>query len=136
MINIKKILFFLSIFFIFNISVLDSNSSKYLLYDKKDIYLEDYFTLYFKDVNSHRLESIINGLKVNIVSYIIDGNEYYARNINDLIYEYTKDLELKDKLYYYDNGIDIEGINIICVILYLKIEVFYEERKSKRGSCF
>ena len=121
MINIKKILFFLSIFFIFNISVLDSNSSKYLLYDKKDIYLEDYFTLYFKDVNSHRLESIINGLKVNIVSYIIDGNEYYARNINDLIYEYTKDLELKDKLYYYDNGIDIEGINIICEVSELMV---------------
>ena len=121
MINIKKILFFLSIFFIFNISVLDSNSSKYLLYDKKDIYLEDYFTLYFKDVNSHRLESIINGLKVNIVSYIIDGNEYYARNMNDLIYEYTKDLELKDKLYYYDNGIDIEGINIICEVSELMV---------------
>ena len=121
MINIKKILFFLSIFFIFNISVLDSNSSKYLLYDKKDIYLEDYFTLYFKDVNSYRLESIINGLKVNIVSYIIDGNEYYARNINDLIYEYTKDLELKDKLYYYDNGIDIEGINIICEVSELMV---------------
>ncbi len=121
MINIKKILFFLSIFFIFNISVLDSNSSKYLLYDKKDIYLEDYFTLYFKDVNSYRLESIINGLKVNIVSYIIDGNEYYVRNINDLIYEYTKDLELKDKLYYYDNGIDIEGINIICEVSELMV---------------
>jgi hypothetical protein len=120
-INIKKILFFLSIFFIFNISVLDSNSSKYLLYDKKDIYLEDYFTLYFKDVNSYRLESIINGLKVNIVSYIIDGNEYYVRNINDLIYEYTKDLELKDKLYYYDNGIDIEGINIICEVSELMV---------------
>ena len=121
MINIKKILFFLSIFFIFNISVLDSNSSKYLLYDKKDIYLEDYFTLYFKNVNSYRLESIINGLKVNIVSYIIDGNEYYARNINDLIYEYTKDLELKDKLYYYDNGVDIEGINIICEVSELMV---------------
>ncbi len=121
MINIKKILFFLSIFFIFNISVLDSNSSKYLLYDKKDIYLEDYFTLYFKDVNSYRLESIINGLKVNIVSYIIDGNEYYVRNINDLIYEYTKNLELKDKLYYYDNGIDIEGINIICEVSELMV---------------
>ncbi len=121
MINIKKILFFLSIFFIFNISVLDSNSSKYPLYDKKDIYLEDYFTLYFKDVNSYRLESIINGLKVNIVSYIIDGNEYYVRNINDLIYEYTKNLELKDKLYYYDNGIDIEGINIICEVSELMV---------------
>lgn len=120
MIHIKKFIiktiFLFSTLFIFNIESIDSNSDKILIYNKTNIHDEGYYTLYFKDMNSNDFDVITMHKNVDIISYIIDENTFYARNITSLIDEYTKDKSKEDKIYYELNGIKIDGINIFCEV--------------------
>ena len=52
-INIKKILLFLCLFFLFNTLEVDSNSDKVLVHSMSYIYDEDYYSVYFMSVNSN-----------------------------------------------------------------------------------
>ena len=113
MIIIKKIILFLCLFFLFDTLKVDSNSEKYLLYDK-NINEESYRSIYFDRINSNILNDIINKLDINVLSYIIDEEKYYARNIDELINDYISEKELNEKIYYLNNGILIDGINIRC----------------------
>ena len=115
MIIIKKLFIFFLFFFTFNTLEVDSNSSKSLIYDKSKLYEEGYYNIYFEKVNSTILDEVIKDLDINVLSYIIDEKKYYASNIDDLINEYTNDMELKDKLYYENNGILIDGISVKCI---------------------
>jgi hypothetical protein len=67
-------------------------------------------------MNSNDFDVITMHKNVDIISYIIDENTYYARNINSLIDEYTKDKSKEDKIYYELSGIKIDGINIFCEV--------------------
>lgn len=111
-----KIFIFISLFLIFNINEIDSNSDKILYYDSSDIHREDIFKVYLKDTNSIMLESILKGLNINILNYIIEDKKYYARNIDDLINKYTKDKSIEDKIYYEVNGIKIDALTIDCEV--------------------
>ena len=111
-----KIFIFISLFLIFNINEIDSNSDKILYYDSSDIHREDIFKVYLKDTNSTKLESILRGLNINILNYIIEDEKYYARNIDDLINKYTKDKSIEDKIYYEVNGIKIDALTIDCEV--------------------
>lgn len=111
-----KIFIFISLFLIFNINEIDSNSDKILYYDSSDIHREDIFKVYLKDTNSTKLESILRGLNINILNYIIEDKKYYARNIDDLINKYTKDKSIEDKIYYEVNGIKIDALTIDCEV--------------------
>ena len=112
---IKKVLLFLCLFFLFNTLEVDSNSDKVLIYDKSNLYEEGYYNIYFDKVNSIKLEKVINDLDIRVLSYIIDEKKYYASNIEDLINKYTIDMDLKDKLYFENNGILIDGISVKCI---------------------
>lgn len=111
-----KIFIFISLFLIFNINEIDSNSDKILYYDSSDMHREDIFKVYLKDTNSIMLESILKGLNINILNYIIEDKKYYARNIDDLINKYTKDKSIEDKIYYEVNGIKIDALTIDCEV--------------------
>lgn len=111
-----KIFIFISLVLIFNINEIDSNSDKILYYDSSDIHREDIFKVYLKDTNSTKLESILKGLNINILNYIIEDKKYYARNIDDLINKYTKDKSIEDKIYYEVNGIKIDALTIDCEV--------------------
>ena len=112
---IKKVLLFLCLFFLFNTLEVVSNSDKVLIYDKSNLYEEGYYNIYFDKVNSIKLEKVINDLDIRVLSYIIDEKKYYASNIEDLINKYTIDMDLKDKLYFENNGILIDGISVKCI---------------------
>lgn len=112
---IKKVLLFLCLFFLFNTLEVDSNSDKVLIYDKSNLYEEGYYNIYFDKVNSIKLEKVINDLDIRVLSYIIDEKKYYASSIEDLINKYTIDMDLKDKLYFENNGILIDGISVKCI---------------------
>ena len=114
MIIIKKIILFFCLFFLFNTLEIDSNSDKTLFYDKKNIYEEGYHKIYFINTNSIELESIINKLNIRVLSYIIDGEKYYARDMNELIDNYVSSKNINEKIYYLNNGIIIDGINVVC----------------------
>ena len=114
MIIIKKIIIFLSLFFLFNTLEVDSNSDKLLLYDKNNIYEEGYHNIYFNNMNTNELKKVLKKIKVNILSYIIEDKKYYASNVDEFIKEYLEKLDLKDKIYYEHNGIVIDGISITC----------------------
>lgn len=103
-------------FFIFNLEEIDSNSDKRVIYNLNNVHEEDYFTLYLKNINSKKLENIINELELNVMSYIIKDNKYYARDIDELIEDYTKDLLYEDKLYYNINGIKIDAVTVRCEV--------------------
>jgi len=113
-INIKKILLFLCLFFLFNTLEIDSDSDKKLIYNNLNIYDEDYYRVYFYDVNNYILDDILNNLNIRVLSYIIDGKKYYARNIQELFDSFTKDKLLSEKIYYEKYGIYIDGVNIVC----------------------
>ncbi len=100
-------------FFLFNTLEVDSNSDKNLFYDKKNIYEENNYTIYFNNVDSNKLKESLSHLKIRVLNYIVDNKKYYARNIDDLINIYSKDKNLYEKLYYENNGIIIDGINVI-----------------------
>lgn len=110
MIIIKKILLILLLFF--NTLEVDSNSDKYLFYDRENIYEEDYHVIYFNNVNSIVLNEVLNNLNIEVHSYIVDGKKYYVRNMDELIDKYVSDKELKDKIYYENKGINIDGISV------------------------
>ena len=110
MIIIKKILLILLLFF--NTLEVDSNSDKYLFYDRENIYEEDYHVIYFNNVNSIVLNEMLNNLNIEVHSYIVDGKKYYVRNMDELIDKYVSDKELKDKIYYENKGINIDGISV------------------------
>ena len=57
---ILKTLIFITLFIVFNINEIDSNSDKVLHYDKTDIHVEDTFKVYFKSINSNELDDILN----------------------------------------------------------------------------
>lgn len=113
-INIKKIIILFCLFFIFDTLEVDSNSSKYLTYSMKDLYFEDNYKIYFNDVNSVDLKRALELVNVRVLSYIIEDKKYYARNIDELVNVYSADKDLERKIYYYNNGIYIDGINIVC----------------------
>ena len=116
MINIKKILLFFCLFFLFNTLEIDSNIDKKLLYDKSNIYEENKYTIYFKNMNSIELDKILDKVKIAIVNYIIDDKVYYARNIDELTSKYNKDKELDEIIYNENKGIYIDGISVICEV--------------------
>ena len=111
-----KLLFFITLFFIFNLEEIDSNSSKRSIYNLNNIYEEDYFTLYLKNINLFELNKITKKNDINIMSYIINDKKYYARNSEDLINKYTQDLSNEDKIYYTINGIKIDAITTRCQV--------------------
>ena len=113
---ILKPLIFISLFIVFNINEIDSNSDKVLYYDKTDIHLEDTFKVYFKSLNSNELDNILKYVNVEVMNYIIDDKKYYARNINELTKTFIKDKSIEEKIYYELNGIKIDGITITCEV--------------------
>ena len=100
--------------FIFNILEIDSNSDKLLLYDNKNLYDENNYKVYFRNTNSIELKEVLNDLNIRVLSYIIDDKKYYARNIDELVNEYISNKKINEKIYYENNGIIIDGINIVC----------------------
>lgn len=113
---ILKTLIFISLFIVFNINEIDSNSDKVLHYDKTDIHLEDTFKVYFKSLNSNELDNILKFVNIEVMNYIIDDKKYYARNINELTKTFIKDKSIEEKIYYELNGIKIDGITITCEV--------------------
>ncbi|MGM9874409.1 MAG: hypothetical protein ACI32H_00630 [Bacilli bacterium] len=113
---ILKTLIFFTLFIVFNINEIDSNSDKVLHYDKSDIHLEDTFKVYFKSLNSNELDNILKYVNVEVMNYIIDDKKYYVRNINELIKTFIKDKSVEEKIYYELNGIKIDGITITCEV--------------------
>ena len=113
---ILKTLIFITLFIVFNINEIDSNSDKVLNYDKTDIHLEDTFKVYFKSLNSNELDNILKYVNVEVMNYIIDDKKYYVRNINELIKTFIKDKSVEEKIYYELNGIKIDGITITCEV--------------------
>lgn len=113
---ILKTLIFITLFIVFNINEIDSNSDKVLHYDKTDIHLEDTFKVYFKSLNSNELDNILKYVNVDVMNYIIDDKKYYVRNIKELIKTFIKDKSVEEKIYYELNGIKIDGITITCEV--------------------
>lgn len=113
-INIKKILLFLCLFFLFNTLEIDSNSDKVVIYDKVNLYDESVFKIYFDNVSSYELDSVLSNLNIRVLSYIIDEKRYYARSTRELMENYTKDLSINEKIYYDRYGLNIDGINAVC----------------------
>lgn len=113
---ILKTLIFITLFIVFNINEIDSNSDKVLNYDKTDIHLEDTFKVYFKSLNSNELDNILKYVNVEVMNYIIDDKKYYVRNIKELIKTFIKDKSVEEKIYYELNGIKIDGITITCEV--------------------
>ncbi|MCI7084448.1 MAG: hypothetical protein MR938_07155 [Tenericutes bacterium] len=114
--NIIKLLFMLTIFLTFNIGEIDSNSDKILYYDRNNLNYIDTFKIYFKDTNSYSLNNSLKKTNIQVISYTIDNKKYYARNIEELIKQYTKNLNNELKVYYDINGVKIDNITAICKV--------------------
>lgn len=99
---------------LFNTLEVDSNSDKITYYDENNLYDMSFHTLYFKDLTSIKLDEIIKKYNINVFSYVIDGNKYYARSIDELSDIYYKNLSLSEKLYFDSNGYNIDAINVLC----------------------
>lgn len=112
---IKKIILFSSLFFLFNISEIDSNSDKLLLYNKNDTFDENIYNIYFYDTSIDELERALNILKISVLSYIIDGKKYYVRNIKELKELYLKDKSIEEKIYYEKYSFLVDGISVYCI---------------------
>ena len=113
---ILKTLIFITLFIVFNINEIDSNSDKVLNYDKTDIHLEDTFKVYFKSLNSNELDNILKYVNVEVMNYIIDDKKYYARNNEILVNEYTKEMNQEKKALYKINGVKINALNVVCTV--------------------
>lgn len=111
-----KLIFLFYLFFIINIGEIDSNINKRLIYSKEDIYSKEVFTIYFKNMNSKKINFLKKFNDVEIINYIIDEDKYYVRNTDKLLEKITKDLNNEDKIFYEINGIKIDGITIMCSI--------------------
>ena len=114
--NIIKLLFMLTIFLTFNIGEIDSNSDKILYYDRNNLNYIDTFKIYFKDTNSYSLNNSLKKTNIQVIRYTIDKKKYYARNIEELIKQYTKNLNNELKVYYDINGVKIDNITAICKV--------------------
>ena len=114
--NIIKLLFMLTIFLTFNIGEIDSNSDKILYYDRNNLNYIDTFKIYFKDTNSYSLNNSLKKTNIQVISYTIDNKKYYARNIEELIKQYTKNLNNELKVYYDIKGVKIDNITAICKV--------------------
>ena len=108
----KKILFFFILFFTFNTLEIESNSDKYLVYDRKDIYDTGSFKVFFYNANSEKLDKFIKENNIIVKYYIVNDKKYYVRNIDKLILLYTSEMNNNDKIYYLYNGINIDGVCI------------------------
>lgn len=106
----KKILCFFILFFTFNTLEIESNSDKYLVYNRKDIYDTGSFKVFFYNANSEKLDKFIKENNIIVKYYIINDKKYYVRNIDKLILLYTSEMNSNDKIYYLYNGINIDGI--------------------------
>lgn len=106
----KKILFFFILFFTFNTLEIESNSDKYLVYNRKDIYDTGSFKVFFYNANSEKLDKFIKENNIIVKYYIVNDKKYYVRNIDKLILLYTSEMNSNDKIYYLYNGINIDGI--------------------------
>ena len=106
----KKILFFFILFFTFNTLEIESNSDKYLVYDRKDIYDTGSFKVFFYNANSEKLDKFIKENNIIVKYYIVNDKKYYVRNIDKLILLYTCEMNNNDKIYYLYNGINIDGV--------------------------
>lgn len=103
------------LFFLFDIYEIDSESEKKLIYDTSKLYEEDNYLIYFKDLNSKELGRFKN-YNVDILSYLIGDERYYARNSQVLIKEYTKDMNIENKILYEINGVKINALNVVCTV--------------------
>lgn len=103
------------LFFLFNISDIDSESEKKLIYDVSNLYEEDNHLIYFKDLNSNDIYKF-KKYNIQILSYLIDGKKYYARNNEILVNEYTKEMNQEKKALYKINGVKINALNVVCTV--------------------
>ncbi len=103
------------LFFLYNISDIDSESDKRLIYDTSNLYEEDNYLIYFKDLNSKEIDKF-KKYNIQILSYIVDDKKYYARNSEILIKEYTKEMNQEKKVIYEINGIKINALNVVCTV--------------------
>lgn len=103
------------LFFLFNISDIDSESEKKLIYDVSNLYEEDNHLIYFKDLNSNDIYKF-KKYNIQILSYLIDGKKYYARNNEILVNEYTKEMNQEKKVLYKINGVKINALNVVCTV--------------------
>lgn len=106
----KKILCFFILFFTFNTLEIESNSDKYLVYNRKDIYDTGSFKVFFYNANSEKLDKFIKENNIIVKYYIVNDKKYYVRNIDKLILLYTSEMNSNDKIYYLYNGINIDGV--------------------------
>lgn len=113
---ILKTFIFISLFLVFNINEIDSNSDKILYYDSSDIHVEDTFKVYLKNTNSNKLNEVLKILNIDVLNYTVEDKKYYARNINDLIEKFTKDKSIEEKIYYELNGVTIDSVTIYCEV--------------------
>lgn len=113
---ILKTFIFISLFLVFNINEIDSNSDKILYYDSSDIHVEDTFKVYLKNTNSNKLNEVLKILNIDVLNYTIEDKKYYARNINDLIEKFTKNKSIEEKIYYELNGVTIDSVTIYCEV--------------------
>ena len=113
---ILRTFIFISLFLVFNINEIDSNSDKILYYDSSDIHVEDTFKVYLKNTNSNKLNEVLKILNIDVLNYTIEDKKYYARNINDLIEKFTKDKSIEEKIYYELNGVTIDSVTIYCEV--------------------
>lgn len=105
-----------TIFLVFNLSKIDSNSDKILYYNKNNLNYIDTYKIYFKNTNSYSLNKSLKYTNIEVINYIIDNKKYYARNIEELINIYIKNLNNEQKVYYKIHGIKIDGITVICKV--------------------
>ena len=103
------------LFFLFNISDIDSHNEKKLIYDVSKLYEEDNHLIYFKDLNSNDIYKF-KKYNIQILSYLIDGKKYYARNNEILVNEYTKEMNQEKKALYKINGVKINALNVVCTV--------------------
>lgn len=106
----KKILCFFILFFTFNTLEIESNSDKYLVYNRKDIYDTGSFKVFFYNANSEKLDKFIKENNIIVKYYVVNDKKYYVRNIDKLILLYTSEMNNNDKIYYLYNGINIDGV--------------------------
>ena len=88
---------------------------KYTYYDNNDVFNRKVYTLYFSDMTSLELNYILNS-NIEILSYIIDEEKYYARDINELDKKFYEGKSLGEKIYYEANGYKIDAIKALCSV--------------------
>ena len=85
-----------------------------MIYNRNELYDNNINTIYFIDTNTNELREKLENKNIKILSYIIEEEKYYARNIDKLEEIYLKDKKLETKILYQIQGIKIEGIIVQC----------------------